>query len=83
MALRNERAMPPKKVTLHEVIHVHQDLNTGILMGVNDVSQIANEGYGNEFDIRSMMVKPFINEMFAAGNDNRAKDVIRNSNVVI
>lgn len=83
MTLHNERAMPPKKVTFHEVIHVHQDLNTGILMGVNDVSQIANEGYGNEFDIRSMMVKPFINEMFAAGNDYRAKDVIRNSNVVI
>lgn len=60
MALQNERAMPPKKVTFHDVIHVHQDLNTGILMGVNDVSQIANEGYGNEFDIRSLMVKPFI-----------------------
>lgn len=83
MALHNERAMPPKKVTFHEVIHVHQDLNTGILMGVNDVSQIANEGYGNEFDIRSMMVKPFINEMFAAGNDNQAKNVIINSNVII
>lgn len=83
MALHSERTMPPKKVALHEVIHVHQDLNTGILMGVNDVSQIANEGFGNEFDIRSMMVKPFINVMFAAGNDNRAKDVITNSHVII
>ena len=83
MAFKNERAIPPKKVTFHEVIHVHQDLDTGILMGVNDVSQISNEAYGNEFDIRSMMVKPFINEMFAADNDNRAKKVIENSQVII
>lgn len=83
MALRNERAMPPKKLTFHEVIHVHQDLNTGILMGVNDVSQIANDGYGNDFDIRSMMVKPFINEMFAAENDIKAFRKLENSDVII
>ena len=83
MAMRTEFAMPNKKLDCKEIIHVHQDLNTGILMGVNDVSQISNEAYGNEFDIRSMMVKPFINEMFAAGNDNRAKKVIENSQVII
>lgn len=83
MALRNECAIPPKKSTVHEVIHVHQDLNTGILMGVNDVSQIANESYGNDFDIRSMMVKPFINEMFAAENDIKAFKKLENSDVII
>ena len=83
MGLKKECAMPPKKLTFHEVIHVHQNLNTGILMGVNDVSQIANEGYGNDFDIRSMMVKPFINEMFAAGNDIKAFKKIEDSDVII
>lgn len=83
IAFHNERAMPPRKVTCQEIIHVHQDLDTGILMGVNDVTQISNEAYGKEFDIRSMMVKPFINEMFAAGNDDRAKNAIVRSHVII
>lgn len=83
MALKNERVMPPKKLNFHEVIHVHQDLNTGILMGVNDVSQITNDGYGNNFDIRAMMVKPFINEMFAAGNDKKAFGKLVGSDVII
>lgn len=83
MTLRNERVMPPKKVTFREVFHVHQDLNTGILMGVNDESQIANESYGNDFDIRAMMVKPFINEMYAAGNDKKAFRKLEHSDVII
>lgn len=83
MAIQKEFSMPNKKLDLKEVVHVHQDLHTGILMGVNDVTQISNEAYVNEFDIRSMMVKPFINDMFAAGNDDRAKNAIANSQVII
>lgn len=83
MNVKNEYAMPPKKVTFHEVIHVHQNLDTGILMGVNDVSQISNEAYAKEFAVRARIVKPFINEMFAAGNDHRCHDAISNADVVI
>lgn len=83
MKFKNERAMPPKKVSFHKIFHVHQDLNTGILMGVNDALQISNESYRNMFDIRSLIIKPFINEMFAASNDELSKKVIDNSQVII
>lgn len=83
IAILKELAMPSKKITLHEIIHVHQDLNTGILMGVNDVSQISNEAYGKMFDIRARMVKPFINEMFAAGNDQMTHDAIAGADVFV
>lgn len=83
MAIQNEFAMPPKKLTFHEVIHVHQDLNMGILMGVDNKSQIANEAYAGMYAVRARIVKPFINEMFAAENDLRCHDAISNANLII
>lgn len=83
MAIKKEFSIPPKKLELHEVIHVHQNLETGILMGVNDETQIVNEAYGKDFDIRSMMVKPFINEMFAAGNDQKSYNAICNADIIV
>ena len=83
MNAQKELAMPPKKVTFREVIHVHQDLNTGILMGVDNGTQIANEAFAKMYGIRARMIKPFINEMFAAGNDQRCYDAISNANVII
>lgn len=64
-------------------MHVHQDLNTGIIMGVNDKSQIANEVFRKSFDISSMMVKPFINEEFAAGNDEKSVELINGADIII
>lgn len=50
-----------RKNQFGNIVHVHQDLNTGTIMGVNDKSQIPNEVFRKSFDISSMMVKPFIN----------------------
>ena len=72
-----------RKIQLKNIVHVHQDLNTGIIMGVNDESQIADEAFRKSFDIKSMMVKPFINEEFAADNDVKSMEIIRDADVVI
>ena len=83
MAVQKTAELPPKKVIFKDVIHVHHDLSTGILMGVNDTSQIANEEFGELFDIQSMMVKPFINDSFAAGNDHKAYSALLAADVII
>ena len=75
--------VPNKKVVLNDIIHVHQTLDAGIIMGVNDESQIANETFRKSFDIQSVMIKPFINEEFAAGNDAKCVQLIANSDIII
>ena len=72
-----------KKIQFGNIVHVHQDLNTGIIMGVNDKSQISNEAFRKSFEIRSMMIKPFINEEFAAGNDEKCIELINGAGIVI
>lgn len=72
-----------KKIQFGNIVHVHQDLNAGIIMGVNDKSQIANEAFRKSFDIQSMMIKPFINEEFAAGNDEKCVEMINASDIII
>lgn len=72
-----------KKIQFGNIVHVHQDLNTGIIMGVNDKSQISNEAFRKSFDIQSVMIKPFINEEFAAGNDEKCVELINGADVII
>ena len=72
-----------RKIQFENIVHVHQDLNTGIIMGVNDKSQISNEAFRKSFDISSMMIKPFINEEFAAGNDEKCVELINGADVII
>lgn len=72
-----------KKIQFGNMVHVHQDMNTGIIMGVNDKSQIGNEAFRKSFDIQSMMVKPFINEEFAAGNDEKCIELINCADAII
>lgn len=75
--------VPNKKITLNDIVHVHQTLDAGIIMGVNDDSQIANKDFRESFDIQSAMIKPFINEEFAAGNDEKCVTLISNSDVIV
>lgn len=72
-----------QKIVLKQIEHVHQNLDNGILMGVNDISQIKNEQFRKLFDVRSLMVKPFINQEFAADNDTRSFAAIENADVII
>lgn len=72
-----------KKIQFGHIMHVHQDLNAGIIMGVNDKTQIADEAFRKSFDIQSMMIKPFINEEFAAGNDEKCIELINCADIII
>lgn len=83
MAVQKTAELPPKKIIFNDVIHIHHELSTGILMGVNDTSQIANKDFGELFDVQSMMVKPFINDSFAAGNDHKAYSAMMTADVII
>lgn len=83
MNLHDSYEKDKQKIVFKQIEHVHQNLNNGILMGVNDKSQIKNEQFRELFDVRSLMVKPFINQEFAADNDTRSFDAIDNSNVII
>lgn len=83
MNLHDSYEKDKQKIVFKQIEHVHQNLDNGILMGVNDISQIKNEQFRKLFDVRSLMVKPFINQEFAADNDTRSFAAIENADVII
>lgn len=48
-------------VYLRQIMHLHGSLENMILIGVNDVSQIANEAFRESAELREEFVKPEIN----------------------
>lgn len=64
--------------------HIHQKLDEhGILLGVNDVSQIANAAFRNNYDVKATIVKPFINKGYESGIDKDCERAITQADVII
>lgn len=50
-------------VYIENIIHIHRSLADGdIILGVNDVNQIANQSYLDRTEILDCLVKPQVNE---------------------
>lgn len=62
-----------------DVYHIHGDLDEGIVLGVNDSSQISNEellkSEGQVF--KSYLIKPEFNKNLANGVDNKFQELIK------
>ena len=72
---------PIKEYTL---CHIHQKLDEhGILLGVNDVSQIANAAFRNNYDVKATIVKPFINKDYESGIDKDCEKAIKQADIII
>ena len=73
-----------RKTNWGEIAHIHGDLEMqNVLMGVNDTSQIANEGIREDVRVKRMLVKPETNDML----DNRRKlhlmSLLSNARVIV
>lgn len=66
------------------IIHVHRSLKDGdIILGVNDVNQITNQSYKENTDILDCLVKPQANENQEDGINDRVKNVIASSDMIV
>lgn len=62
-----------------QVIHVHGRIDDGMIMGVNDESQIENRRLAALPEFHSSIVKPVINQEYGSGADTDAEQLIRAS----
>lgn len=69
--------------TLRELSHIHGDLEMlNVLVGVNDVSQIANESLRNDIRVNQMLVKPATNDMIDNEKNPHVSRILKNANVI-
>lgn len=72
------------KIKEFHIYHIHQQLDeSGILLGVNDPSQIANASFRDDFNVKAAIVKPFINSTYQSGIDKACQETIRKSHILI
>ncbi|PKM71498.1 MAG: hypothetical protein CVU91_13515 [Firmicutes bacterium HGW-Firmicutes-16] len=65
-----------------EVLHIHGTTDEGLILGVNDESQISNTKLLESTKFKHSAIKPIINSNFGSLIDEQAIQVINNSNVI-
>jgi hypothetical protein len=67
-----------------DIYHIHGTLDNTILLGVNDVSQIANESFATNQDCLDLIVKPEANANSIRNNvDVKSKQLINESDLIV
>jgi hypothetical protein len=69
-------------IVLNRITHLHGYYNKDTVMGVNDVSQIANPSFQTNQDIVEAIVKPDSNKALGHTNDNRCIQQISQANLI-
>lgn len=69
--------------SIKNIEHIHMTLNEGLLMGVNDESQIANRYFQSSYPVKSMIVKPFINREYDDGIDVKCRKMINDADTIL
>lgn len=73
-----------KQAYLNAVYHIHQRLQDDeILIGVNDVSQIANKKFHDNRLLCNMYVKPNTNAILGSGINQDCENIISNTNLFV
>lgn len=64
-------------------LHIHQDIkNRNIVLGVDNVGQIANKKLAEEESIRDLLVKPQTNSNLGTTIDRQCREVIAQSGII-
>lgn len=72
------------KTYLNSVLHIHQSLNDEeILVGLNDVSQIANKEIYKDKHLCNLLIKPRTNVLLGTGVDRDCESIIRKTHLFI
>lgn len=69
--------------SIKNIVHIHMTLKEGLLMGVNDESQISNRYFQSSYPIKSTIVKPFINREFDDGIDAKCRKMINDADAIL
>lgn len=64
------------------VVHVHGSCDSHPIIGVNDVSQIANKELAEDEGFARYIIKPSLNKLLRQGNDTSATDIINGSTII-
>lgn len=71
-------------VYVEDIIHIHRSLADGdIILGVNDLNQIADQSYRERVEILDCLVKPQANENQEDGINDRVRNVIHSSDLIV
>jgi len=73
---------PIRGVTLRNIWHIHGYTDRRMAIGVNDVSQMANESFRDNQDILEAIVKPDYNRAQKHAIDNQCKQLISEANLI-
>ncbi len=69
------------KSSIDQVLHIHGS-NVELILGVNDVDQIANEEWRKKSFIRSQLIKPLINYELEHEIDNKCVNYINSADLI-
>lgn len=68
--------------TIGDVLHLHGTINEELVLGVNDISQIANEDFGKNSLYREFLIKEEANTRFGQNKIQDARQLIDNSVII-
>lgn len=71
-----------KPVVLDKLEHIHGSLDDNMVLGVNDISQLANVDFRENVDVLETLVKPEQNRAIKDGKVARCHQVIRKANLI-
>lgn len=68
---------------VYEILHIHGQLNDGIVMGVSDAEQISNVTFRHNRDIREEFIKPDYNDACLNARNASFEDLINSADVIV
>ena len=69
--------------TLRNIIHVHGELDSSIMIGVDNEMQIANEAFRNDEDIKDWLIKIQSNHAMKLTRHERCENLIANTQLIV
>lgn len=71
-----------RSILISKPLHIHGTLEEGMVLGVNDDSQISNDEFKNDIDFQNYFIKPKVLTELGEQKISKAKQIIDNSNYV-
>lgn len=65
-----------------KIVNVHGKCNSNPIIGLNDVSQIANKELAKDERFTRLIVKPSLTQLLRQGNDTEATNLIKTSTII-
>lgn len=71
-----------QRVMLDNIYHIHGTLDSYMVLGVNDSTQIKNKAFKKNNDIKDKLIKPETNKQARKGIDEKCIDIIKDSHII-